>query len=184
MEKDIEKRYKEWLSRNIWQEFKSIIAESSGEINPEIKESFIERADSIYSSIGFHDLIEKITYEGFEDLLSQAIADYFNTDSDRLFDLNADRFVDFFEKLDKIYAPANDSFTNTIVMPGDLLFTNTDNYEQNNCTWEIDFSHFFADDFQMIAESRIKHAWAMFVTIIAFVAALFVILFLFRKRNS
>jgi len=184
LEKNIEKRYKEWLSRNIWQEFKSIIAESSYEINPEIKESFIENADSIYLSIGFHDLPEKITYEGFEDLFIQAIADYFNTNSDRLFDLNSDRLEDFFKKLDKIYAPANDSFTNTIVMPGELLFTNADNYEQNTCSWEIDFSAFFAEDFQMIAESRIKNAWARFVAIIAVVAALFVIIFFFRKRNS
>lgn len=184
LDKDIEKRYKEWLSRNIWKEFISIIAEPSTEINPEIKESFLERADSIYLSISFYDLAEKITDEGFEELLLQAVADYFNTDAARLLDLNSVSFENFFENLEKIYAPANDSFTNTIVMPGELLFTNADNYELNTCSWEIDFSSFFADDFEMIAESRIKHTWARVISILAGVIGLFAIIYFFRKGNS
>ena len=118
------------------------------------------------------------------ELSIRTVADLLEIEPDRIYNSKKNEFDLFFEKLSNIYKPADDSFVNTILMPGELLTSNAQKIEENVCTWEVRFEKFFINDFEMFAESRMINRWAIITSILgASVLVIFLLSLSFRKKR-
>ena len=183
IEKELEVKFNTWMAKNAFEEFSQIVSASLKETNKELEEKFQERRDSIYQLVNFEKLMNSEEDELIE-LSIRTVADLLEIEPDRIYNSKKNEFDLFFEKLSNIYKPADDSFVNTILMPGELLTSNAQKIEENVCTWEVRFEKFFINDFEMFAESRMINRWAIITSILgASVLVIFLLSLSFRKKR-
>lgn len=185
IEKNIETKFNEWMGKNAYVEFSNILAEGLKQKHPELEKEFISKKDSIYELMFFEKLINPENYEDFSKDALPAIAEILQTDDATLYHSNQYKFDNYYKKLDNLYDPAEDNFSNTVIMPGILISSNSHIVEGNTCTWEIEFHHFFAEDYKMYSESKIVNQWAITLSLV-FVSLLLVFLFAvsFKRKKS
>ncbi len=74
------------------------------------------------------------------------------------------------EFYDKNYGWGNELFTTSIefelIIPGEIMNANAGMVRQDTLTWKVDGMRLIADDYQLVAQSRITNTWAFIVTFI------------------
>jgi hypothetical protein len=184
IEKGLEEKFQKWMAKNAWEEFRNILEEGILSLDNEIQNTYIREKENIYDISGFEDMISPSKSDFSIEYVFSSIAGILETEGEILYHSNPERFDLFFQSLEKMYDPATDSFMNTIIMPGKFLDSNAEMIEGNECIWHIQFSEFFAEDFEMYAESRFIHSKNITYSILGFAIFIIFILSLSIKRRK
>lgn len=184
IEKGLEEKFHKWMAKNAWEEFSLILSEGISKLDEEIQNTWAGVKKTIYDISGFEENISFSESDFSEETLFASLAEILETEGEILYQSNPDKFDLFFQSMEKMYDPANDSFMNTIIMPGKFLDSNAGMIEGNKSTWHIQFSEFFAEDFEMFAESRFIHSKNITYSILGFVIFLIFLISLSLKKHK
>jgi len=181
LKRTIEKKFYDWESANVFEEFSRIVTEGLQKDYPALEETYRIKKDSVFSIIKF--LFDMNFGSDLETSLIDATAGMLGIDSTALYQSNKRRFDVFSDQINKLYDPGTDDYFNTMIMPGLMIGTNAQLIDGNSIRWTIKFEYFFAGDYVMYAESRIVNTWAIILSIVVAVLLLMgIIAGLLKKR--
>ncbi len=185
-ENEISAKFDKWQAENILKEYFNILKDavkkdtSSRMILDSLKWDNDSLLNVIYRTNLNIQSSEKIT-----NVLYQFLHNYLIT---QLYDQYKNSFREFDRKLEltKLFNDdyTGDDYTNVVVMPGLLINTNANTVEGNKVTWNFGALKYYANNYEMVAESRIVNRWAIVLSgVIALVLLVLLIMGIFVKKH-
>jgi hypothetical protein len=185
-ENEISAKFDKWQAENILKEYFNILKDavkkdtSSRMILDSLKWDNDSLLNVIYRTNLNIQSSEKIT-----NVLYQFLHNFLIT---QLYDQHKKSFLEFDRKLEltKLFNDdyTGDDYTNVVVMPGLLINTNANTVEGNKVTWNFGALKYYANNYEMVAESRIVNRWAIVLSgVIALVLLVLLIMGIFVKKH-
>ncbi len=179
---EMESQFFTWLARNIYEASFITIAHFIGEIpdSPYTTTQLTNIKDSLFqtNSADLENLNFQIT-----DVCKILDQHYKTTYFSTIYEKRKESIDKFY---DQNFGWGNDLFTTSIeyklIIPGEIFNANTKLIKQDTLTWKIDGIRLIADDYQLVAESRVENKWAFILTFI-FVLAIIRFIVMINKKN-
>jgi len=168
---EIEAHFFEWYNRSIYEECFQIIASFT---DADVRSELFATKDTLYAIYRKNHPEQEFLNNQYEDLCP-ILDDYFKTNRfSILYATNDQKMNDMINERTKITQALLDfSIQYELSFPGKIITTNSQHQNDGALIWEVNMLDFLSDDYILSAEWRIVNGWAVAVTLLLLVFAVF-----------
>ena len=172
-----EDKYWKWIQASMFEEYFNIIKLKVSELSDSLlMNDLCQNKDSVFNFwIKTESDIDTVI-DHFDLLLNaEGRILSFKKSNDSLF-IKLEERVESWEEL-----YTNDNVTNEIIMPGELVKTNSENISNDTVRFDILWENYFSEDYKMEVVSKITNRWATYATIAIFILIIIAVRFIIKK---
>ncbi|MFC1545323.1 hypothetical protein ACFL44_01385 [Gemmatimonadota bacterium] len=180
----LEARSEEWLIRNLYDGFFTSLRKGVTELrSPAFTPAMLDAGrDRLYQTLV--PAIEDVEDGEFIDFVLESMSDVYETgETDRLrttveeISVSLEVYFDLIGRLDR------EAYAHSVTMPGLITGSNADEEELNSVSWEIEPDILIYSGVEMWVESRVSNRLAIWISIVAAIALLAVVVRMSLRRT-
>ncbi|MFO7658457.1 MAG: hypothetical protein R6W78_15475 [Bacteroidales bacterium] len=188
LEKDIEKRFEEWQSKNVFEDYYLALAKYFERINHTAYPSLEENKNMLYDSLNLKDNLDfEDSDENIRKMANKIFtktAHFLNVADSKIQLSESSELQSFTKKLAFLNMNIWYKYHHKTSLPGIVIKSNAHETEGENCTWNIALKDFYADDFEMTATSKVLNKWAIVVSVALTLLLIAALIVGMKKKTS